>query len=149
MMHRVSLCEVSLVLSLHTLSMEFLDFSEVVLTKQFLDHVCYGEPGDVDRGGHLSGMKREGKTEFPASWDEDRIFWALRAVLERPQYVNFVRPFIFISREISNVVVEITLRDGKKGLAAIAGYPLFGEGVMLNVLGKQHHIPHLDSRKGK
>ena len=148
-MHGVSLREVPLVLTLHTLSMEFLDFSEVVLTKQFLDHVCYGEPGDVDRGGHISGMKREGKTEFPASWDEERIFWALRAVLDRPEYVQFEFPHIYLQRDVSGILIEIELKQGKAGLVPFAAYPMYGEGVMQNVLGNQHHIPHLDSRKGK
>ena len=106
-MHGVSLRDFPTVFSLHTLSMEFLDFSEVVLTKQFLDHVCYGEPGDVDRGGHISGMKREGKTEFPASWDEERIFWALRAVLDRPEYVQFEFPHIYLQRDVAGILIEI------------------------------------------
>lgn len=148
-MHGVSLREVPTVLPLHTLSMEFLDFSEVVLTKQFLDHVCYGEPGDVGKGGHHFGMKLEGKTEFPATWDEDRIFWALRKVLDSPQYVHFEIPRIYLQRNVAGIHIEMELRQGKAGLVPFAAYPMYGEGVMQNVLGNQHHIPHQNSTRGK
>jgi hypothetical protein len=129
--------------------MEFLDFSEVVLTKQFLDHVCYGEPGDVGKGGHLSGMKIEGKSEFPATWDEDRIFWALRKVLEKPQYVFFEFPHIYLRRIVADVMVHIELRERNETLIPFTAYPMYGSGVVLNVLGKQHHIPHHNSQRGK
>lgn len=129
--------------------MEFLDFSDVVITQQLLEHVCFGAPDNPGKGGHISGMKREGKTEFPASWDEDRIYCALRAVLERPQYVLFEVPHTFLRRTVADVMVEVELRQRKSGLVLFAAYPLFGEGVMQNILGNQHHIPRLDSRKGK
>jgi hypothetical protein len=129
--------------------MEFLDFSEVVLTKQFLDHVCFGEPGDTGKGGHIFGTKREGKTEFPDSWGEHRIHRALQEVLQRPQYVEFLFPKVYLRRNIAGVLVEILLMDSPKGLIPHAAYPLFGEGVVLNILGNQHHIPRFDSRKGK
>jgi hypothetical protein len=129
--------------------MEFLDFSEVVLTKQFLDHVCYGEPGDVGKGGHISGMKREGKTEFPASWDEEQIFWALRAVLKKPQHVDFRLPRISLRREVANVMIQFELMQGTNGFLLFAAYPVYGEGVLQNILGNQHHIPNHYSKRGK
>lgn len=129
--------------------MEFLDFSEVVITPQFLNHVCFGEPGSSTKGGHLSGVKRENKTEFPPTWDEDRIFRALREVLDRPQYVEFLFPKIFLRRNIAGVFIELVLFDSSQGLIPHAAFPLYGEGVMQNILGNQHPIPRSDSRKGK
>lgn len=36
-------------------------------------HILYGDELDENSGGHLSGIGRPGKSEFPPGWDEDKI----------------------------------------------------------------------------
>ena len=57
--------------------MTFLDYSHVELSEEFIAHVLFGEDSDAEKGGHLFGRKRENKTEFPPSWDEEHITLAL------------------------------------------------------------------------
>ena len=38
-----------------------------------ITHILDGEPGRIGSGGHRSGTGRPGKTEFPASWDDETI----------------------------------------------------------------------------
>ena len=48
-------------------------------------HILYG---DDTGGGHLSGTRQPGKTEFPASWDSTTIVDAVTAVAFSPDTVR-------------------------------------------------------------
>jgi hypothetical protein len=45
-------------------------------------HILDGEPGDG--GGHRHGTGKPGKTEFPASWDDDKVIDTIVDVARRP-----------------------------------------------------------------
>lgn len=36
-------------------------------------HAVYGDEDDINSGGHLHGLNRPDKTEFPPDWDDDTI----------------------------------------------------------------------------
>lgn len=48
-------------------------------------HILYG---DATGGGHRYGTGTPGKTEFPASWDDDRIVLATTFVASSPENVH-------------------------------------------------------------
>ncbi|AXE53963.1 EndoU domain-containing protein [Aurantimicrobium sp. MWH-Uga1] len=129
--------------------MTFLDYSHVELTAVFIAHVLFGEDGDLGKGGHLSGQKRENKTEFPPSWDEERITIALKSVLKQPHFVLFLLPRIILQKEVDGVFIELVLRATNSGLVPHSAFPMHGEGVVQNILGQQFHLPQSNSRKGK
>jgi hypothetical protein len=45
-------------------------------------HILDGEPGGG--GGHRHGVGKPGKTEFPASWDDEKIIGHVLEVVRRP-----------------------------------------------------------------
>jgi len=54
-----------------------------------LDHICYGDPLDRHAGGHLFGVKRPEKTEFPKDWDFDMVEKSVNDVARFPDDVRF------------------------------------------------------------
>jgi hypothetical protein len=46
-------------------------------------HILDGEP-DGDGGGHRHGTGKPGKTEFPASWDDEKVIDTIVDVARRP-----------------------------------------------------------------
>lgn len=96
--------------------MDFLDFSHIELTEEFIAHVLYGEEGNYDKGGHLYGVGRENKTEFPPDWLPEQIVLALRLVLAKPQVVEFYGDRLFLKRIVANVDIQIQLKTKVNGL---------------------------------
>ena len=45
-------------------------------------HILDGEPGGG--GGHRHGVGKPGKTEFPASWDDEKVMGHVLVVVRRP-----------------------------------------------------------------
>ena len=129
--------------------MTFLDYSHVPLTDEFISHVLYGEEGDPEKGGHLSGMKHENKTEFPPDWSEEQIVTALQSVLKHPHYVELVGARVFLKRIVAGVEVKVELAPYKSVLIPFAAYPLRGPGVIQNVMGVQVPKPFLNLRNGR
>jgi hypothetical protein len=50
-----------------------------------LFHICHGDENNMQKGGHLAGTGRPGKTEFPPDWDVDDVLEALVAVATHPE----------------------------------------------------------------
>ena len=129
--------------------MTFLDYSHVELSEEFIAHVLFGEDSDAEKGGHLFGRKRENKTEFPPSWDEEHITLALKSVLRQPHVVSFHLPRIILQKEVDGFYIELVLRATNSGLIPHSAFPIYGAGVVQNILGQQFHLPQPNSRKGK
>lgn len=129
--------------------MTFLDYSHIELTSQFISHVLYGEESDASKGGHLSGVKRENKTEFPPDWTEEHIVLALHRVLKSPQFVHIAGGTVYLRRVVAGVNIQIVLVQLKRGLTPFAAYPIGGPGVIQNILGSQHQIPLTIYRNGR
>jgi len=55
---------------------------DVNLTPERSTHILDGEPGGG--GGHRHGVGKPGKTEFPASWDDERVIANVLDVARRP-----------------------------------------------------------------
>jgi SPP1 gp7 family putative phage head morphogenesis protein len=87
--------------------------------------------GDDGGGGHRSGTGRPGKTEFPATWSDDRILDAVREVAgtgiaDRPAR----RPGeLVIVGEVEGVTIEVVVRPTGEVRTA---YPVRGTGVVRN-----------------
>lgn len=47
-------------------------------------HILYGDESNPTSGGHLHGVNRPNKTEFPPDWDEDKIAREVADVARRP-----------------------------------------------------------------
>lgn len=129
--------------------MTFLDYSHVQLTDEFIAHVLFGEEGDPGKGGHLSGMKHENKTEFPPDWSKEHIVTALHSVLKQPHYVELVGARVFLKRNVAGVEIKVELASYKTKLIPFAAYPLHGPGVIQNVMGVQVPKPFQNLRNGR
>jgi hypothetical protein len=55
---------------------------DVNLTPERTNHILDGEPGGG--GGHRHGVGKPGKTEFPGSWDDEKIMSHVLDVVRRP-----------------------------------------------------------------
>lgn len=129
--------------------MTFLDYSHVTLTDEFIAHVLFGEEGDPGKGGHLSGMKHENKTEFPPDWSQEHIVTALQSVLKQPDFVELVGARVFLKRIVAGVEIRVELAPYKSALIPFAAYPLHGPGVIQNVMGVQVPKPFHNLRNGR
>ena len=129
--------------------MTFLDFSHVYLSEEFLAHVLMGEEDNAKKGGHLSGQRRENKTEFPPEWTEETIRAALERVLASPQHVDLVEPKIFLRRIVAGVNIQVVLTHNGQDLLPFAAYPIGGPGVIQNVMGVQIPLPTHHFRNGR
>lgn len=116
--------------------MSFLNFSHVQLSDAFIKHVLVGDE-DMNLGGHLAGLSRPGKTEFPSHWDTDAIVSGMRAVLDKPEVVRFSGKRIFLQKTVSGVFIEMKLVVTKAGIKPTSCFPLYGEHVVRNVFGQQ------------
>jgi hypothetical protein len=80
-------------------------------------HILDGEPGDDGGGGHRHGTGKPGKTEFPASWDDDKIMDNVLDVARRPDSTPVLQQFNnrwFCSGSREGVEVSvIVLRSGE------------------------------------
>lgn len=50
-----------------------------------LIHITHGDENNMQRGGHLAGTGRPGKTEFPPDWDVEDVRDALTEVATHPE----------------------------------------------------------------
>jgi hypothetical protein len=94
-------------------------------------------------------MRKENKTEFPANWSPENVVVALHSVLRKPHLVRFLPPRIILQKEIDNVLIEIVLRQTQSGLVPHSAFPLYGEGVIQNILGRQHQLSQPKFTEGK
>lgn len=128
--------------------MSFLTFSHVLVSEKFIEHVVQGESSEMF-GGHLSGLSRPGKTEFPPSWSRHHIFDAINSILEQPEVVTFSGKRIFLQKTIKGVQIELKLVITKKGYVPTSCFPVGGEGVIRNVGGQQVHVDGIKEREGE
>jgi hypothetical protein len=56
----------------------------ISVSPERITHILEGEPGGG--GGHRHGVGNPGKTEFPASWNDEKIIDALLDVARRPYH---------------------------------------------------------------
>jgi hypothetical protein len=93
-------------------------------------HICYGDEDDETKGGHLAGIGRPGKTEFPPDWDEEAVVEALVAVATRPEVAYLQSSGKWVVRGLhEGVTVDAVVRpDG----SIEAGWPVSGPGVRRN-----------------
>jgi Bacterial EndoU nuclease len=92
--------------------------------------------GDSTGGGHRSGTGKPGKTEFPASWDDEKIIDTLLDVARRPDQVPGHQEWNdrWVARGTRDdvEVVVVVARDGR----VWSGWPLpGGAGVVKNPEG--------------
>ncbi|AWR21955.1 EndoU domain-containing protein [Aurantimicrobium photophilum] len=128
--------------------MSFLTFSHVLVSDKFIEHVVHGEKSEM-LGGHLSGLSRPGKTEFPPSWTRRHIREAINSILEQPEVVTFSGKRIFLQKTIRGVQIELKLVITKKGVVPTSCFPVWGDGVIRNVGGQQVHIDGNNEKEGE
>lgn len=92
-------------------------------------HIVYGDEDDEESGGHLHGLGRPGKTEFPPGWDEDDCIDVVIAVARNPQDAVDRGDSWRVTGTHRGVVVRAFVRyDG----TIAAGHPTSGPGVRAN-----------------
>ncbi len=94
-------------------------------------HILYGDELNPRSGGHLYGVNRPGKTEFPRDWDEGMIAREVADVARRPDRtpVEQFNGTWVASGVRRGVRIEVVVRpDG----TVITGYPVDGAGVRRN-----------------
>jgi hypothetical protein len=78
-------------------------------------HILDGEPGGG--GGHRHGVGKPGKTEFPASWDDEKIIGHVLDVVRRPDSAPVLQHrnnrWICSGTRDSVEVTAIVLRSGE------------------------------------
>lgn len=94
-------------------------------------HLLYGDEDDEESGGHMSGVGRPGKTEFPPSWDEGDCTDGVIGVAREPERA-VKRPTDgtwIVEGTHRNVVIRAFVRQ--EGTIS-AGHPISGPGVRRN-----------------
>jgi len=88
--------------------------------------------GDAYGGGHRHGTGRPGKTEFPASWSDEKIISVLLDVASRPDQPpeHQVRKDRWLAQGTREDVVVVALVAGDGRLWS--GWPKSGPGVVRN-----------------
>ena len=109
------------------------------LTEEDWRHVLVGEPDNVKKGGHLSGVGRLNKTEFPRSWDEARIREAVEATLSRPQWSRIEGDRLVLLRLVDGVVVRVAYFGDPPNFRD--AYPISGRGVVRNTKDGPSDVP--------
>jgi hypothetical protein len=88
--------------------------------------------GDSHGGGHRHGTGRPGKTEFPASWSDEKIINALLDVASRPdqqpKHQEWKDRWVTRGTRDDVEVVAVIGRDGR----IWTGWPQSGPGVVKN-----------------
>jgi hypothetical protein len=120
--------------------MPFESFSHVPITEELLRHVWDGED-DLTQGGHRYGLSREGKTEFPEHWDIDVLRQSIRLTLDKPQAIRVKNPYISCDRVVAQVLIRVRLFRSQETVKVLAAYPICGEGVVRNQLGRRINLP--------
>ena len=120
--------------------MAFESFAHVPVTEVLLRHVWEGEPNG-HQGGHRYGLGREGKTEFPESWDLARVEHAIHLTISHPQAVRFKSPFIYCDRVVSSVLLRVRLKNQGSSLFIETAYPICGDDVCRIVAGLRQSLP--------
>ncbi len=98
-----------------------------------LHHVCHGDPDSPDKGGHLHGTGRPGKTEFPAGWDDQRIRAALSSAATHPDSTVLRPNGVWYATAVHDGVTVIAVVRPDGGISA--GWPRSGPGVHRNPPG--------------
>jgi Bacterial EndoU nuclease len=88
---------------------------DIHVTPERTTHILDGEPGGG--GGHRHGTGKPGKTEFPASWDDEKIMSHVLDVVRRPDsppvLQNRNNRWICAGTRDSVEVTAIVLRSGE------------------------------------
>lgn len=120
--------------------MVFESFAHVPVTKELLRHVWEGET-DPAKGGHRSGLRREGKTEFPPHWTLANVESAIRTVLEKPQFVGHFGNDIVLGRQVKGIIVLVKIKVRKGQMFIETAFPDSGPGVVRIERGIPKEIP--------
>ncbi|MGH3739015.1 MAG: EndoU domain-containing protein [Micromonosporaceae bacterium] len=90
----------------------------------------YGDEDDETSGGHLHGLGRPDKTEFPPDWDEDKIAHKVKSVADNPDSAD--ERFDGTWR-VEAIREGVTIRAYLRGDGSISGgHPTKGPGVRRN-----------------
>ena len=111
------------------------------LIERNFQHVIYGEIDNEIKGGHKAGLGRNNKTEFPPSWDDDKIKQALLLVESEPHAARQTRSTTVRLREVDGVLIRMQTHSSNGMEIFDAAYPINGHGVMVNKGSKKLQRP--------
>lgn len=121
----------------HTRTISGVD-GEVTLRAKTITHIV---DGDRHGGGHISGTGTLGKTEFPPSWDADKILDAITRVLESPsKSIDRSSPQVRIGI-VDGVVVAVKVTTSASGVRVTTAFPMSGAGVVRNTKNGPVAVP--------
>ncbi|MCI9889098.1 hypothetical protein JT358_11615 [Micrococcales bacterium 31B] len=102
-----------------------------LLDAKALHHIVYGEPltpGVRAQGGHLSGLGRPEKTEFPPNWGPGRIAFAVMKTARAPEGTKLDADQWKLTRHVDGVDVTVVFIrwPGHKNVSFYSAFPLPG-----------------------
>lgn len=95
-----------------------------------LRHIVHGDEDDDTSGGHLYGLGRPDKTEYPAHWDEEKIAREVKSVADNPDTVAPRLGGAWLATGTRDgVTIHVFVRnDG----SIASGFPKSGPGIQQN-----------------
>ncbi|MDV6274083.1 EndoU domain-containing protein [Rhodococcus erythropolis] len=102
------------------------------LAEAVRNHILHGDDDDIESGGHLFGVGRAKKTEFPERWSAERIEQAVDEVLAQPDRIESQAGTYLFHREIDRVNVRVVVKSRGAKARIVSAYPINGDGVMKN-----------------
>ena len=94
-------------------------------TSRDWDTVLHGDPANPKRGGHLSGVGRERKTETDSTWGEERVMDAIRRTIAEPDKLIVMGTTLVRLKEVDSVIFSVaTYPDGRGGYRLAHAYPV-------------------------
>lgn len=115
-----------------------------LITDEHLTKVMEGRftPAGKWVGGHRHGRGIEGKTEFPPSWDSERVRSATTEAMRAAHWREVFGDRTVARREIAGVIVEVSWYYDATGVPVFrASFPRNGDGVVRNTDGQQVDVP--------
>lgn len=84
-------------------------------------HILDGDPNNLKSGGHRFGTGRSGKSEFPATWSDNKIMHEISDVATDPASIRHMEGRHMIIRGTrEGVDIQVVTKHGK----IISGYPI-------------------------
>jgi len=98
--------------------------------------VLYGDPENDSRGGHMTGVGRQGKTETGPEWTATRFKSAIRQTIAHPDKLMMRGDALVRIKLVAGVIFRVETMPARRGrYRLVHAYPMNGDGVTMNTVG--------------